>query len=122
MSGWETTLSRSYADPAPTLSLISHTGCMRYLKYAHEACRPLLAEFSLRVYGWVAGLLRLPQTAGRPSLPWRRLLVCSAVVLTLVLEAVMLWMLAELVDLCISLMELWAELAAKHLQITLDRT
>lgn len=27
-----------------------------------------------------------------------------------------------LVDLCIALMEVWAELAAKHLEITLDRT
>jgi hypothetical protein len=34
----------------------------------------------------------------------------------------MLVMLAQLVDLCLSLMEVWAELAAKHLEITLDRT
>lgn len=95
---------------------------MKYLRYAHEACRPLLAEISRRVYQWVAGRLRLPQAAGRPSSFWRRLLLVSAVVLTLLIEAVMLWMLAELVDLCISLMELWAELAAKHLAITLDTT
>jgi len=95
---------------------------MKYLRYAHEACRPLLAEISRRVYQWVAGRLRLPQVnAGRPF-RWRALLVCSAVVLTLVVEASMLWMLAELVDLCISLMELWAELAAKHLGIMLDTT
>lgn len=95
---------------------------MRYLRYAHEACRPLLAEISRRVYQWVVGRLASPRLAGRLSLPWRRLLVYGAVVLTLVLEAGMLWMLAELVELCISLMELWAELAAKHLAITLDRT
>lgn len=33
-----------------------------------------------------------------------------------------LWLLGQMVDLCISLMELWVELAAKHLEITLDRT
>lgn len=95
---------------------------MRYLRYAHEACRPLLAEITRRVYQWIAGRLPPPGWAGRRPLRWRRLLVCSAVVLTLVLEAGMLWLLAELVDLCISLMELWAELAAKHLEITLDRS
>jgi len=95
---------------------------MKYLRYAHEACRPLLAEISRRVYRWVAGRLHLPQVAGRRSSFWRRLLVCSAVVLTLLLEGLMLWLLAEMIDLCISLMELWAELAAKHLAITLDTT
>lgn len=95
---------------------------MRYLRYAHELCRPLLAEISCRVYRWVAGLLRLPQAAGRPSLRYRRVLVVVAVLLTLVVEGTMLYMLSTLVDLCISLMELWTELAAKHLQIVLDRT
>lgn len=95
---------------------------MKYLRYAHEACRPLLAEISSRVYRWVAGRLASPRHAGRRSSFWRWLLVCSAVVLTLVAEAVMLWLLAEMIDLCISLMELWAELAAKHLEIVLDTT
>lgn len=95
---------------------------MKYLRYAHEACRPLLAEISRRVYQWVAGRLLAPRVTGRRSLSWRRLLVFGAVVLTLLIEGVMLWMLAELVDLCISLMELWAELAAKHLSIVLDTT
>jgi len=42
-------------------------------------------------------------------------LVC----LSLVVQAVLVYVTAELVDLCISLMELWAELARKHLEITL---
>ena len=95
---------------------------MKYLRYAHEACRPLLAEIHSRVYRWVVGRLASPRHAGRRRFNTRALLVYGAVVLTLVLEAGMLWLLAELVDLCISLMELWAELAAKHLEITLDRT
>lgn len=33
-----------------------------------------------------------------------------------------LWLLGQMVELCISLMELWVELAAKHLEITLDTT
>lgn len=95
---------------------------MRYLRYAHEICRPLLAEIFIRVYRWTCGRLLSPRAAGRRSLHWRRLALIFAVCLTLVMEGVMLWLLAEMIDLCISLMEVWAELAAKHLQITLDRS
>jgi hypothetical protein len=38
-------------------------------------------------------------------------------VLTLAAEAVMLVVLAEMIDLAISLMEVWAELARKHLEL-----
>lgn len=50
------------------------------------------------------------------------MLILVAVVATLVLETILVVLTAELVDLSIALMELWAELAAKHLEITLDRT
>ena len=42
--------------------------------------------------------------------------------LGLVVQLVFLMLLWELVDLVLSLMELWVELAAKHLRITLDET
>lgn len=51
--------------------------------------------------------------------PWTRVVI---LVLLSVLQMVLLWLLGELVDLSISLMELWTELAAKHLEITLDTT
>ena len=38
----------------------------------------------------------------------------------LIVQLVLLWLMWQLVDLCISLMEVWAELAAKHLRIMLD--
>lgn len=95
---------------------------MRFLRYAHELCRPLLAEIFSRVYRWIAGRLASPRFAGRHSSRRRQWLVFGAVVLTLIAEAVILWLLAEMIDLCISLMELWAELAAKHLEIVLDTT
>jgi hypothetical protein len=38
------------------------------------------------------------------------------------MQALLLWLLGEMISLCIALMEVWAELAAKHLEITLDRT
>lgn len=49
----------------------------------------------------------------------RRLVAYLALVLGLVVQVVMVLTAAYLVDLSISLMELWAELARKHLEITL---
>jgi hypothetical protein len=91
---------------------------MKQLLYSHERVLSL-AEVA---YSWlyraivrlVAACLRGVPAGGR----CRRYLVAGAVVLTLVIEAVMIYLLAELVDLSISLMELWAELARKHLEIT----
>ena len=92
------------------------------LRYLHQTLRPLVSVATGLIYRWVAGRLLSPDAAGRRRLPWRRLAIIAAVVITLVIEAVMLYWLAELVDLCISLMEVWTELAAKHLEITLDRS
>ena len=47
---------------------------------------------------------------------WRLVLV----LLGLVVELVLMFMVWQLVELCISLMEVWAELARKHLEITLS--
>lgn len=74
------------------------------------------------MYRWIAGRLASPRFAGRHSSRRRPWLLFGAVVLTLVAEGVMLYLLATMIDLCISLMELWAELAAKHLSIVLDTT
>lgn len=49
--------------------------------------------------------------------PWTRVVV---LVLLTMLQMVLLWLVGELIDLSISLMELWAELARKHLEITLS--
>jgi hypothetical protein len=48
--------------------------------------------------------------------PWTRLVV---LILLTMFQMVLLWLLGQMVDLCISLMELWVELARKHLEITL---
>jgi len=49
----------------------------------------------------------------------RRLLHSLLICLGLVVQGVLLLVVGYMVDLCISLMELWAELARKHLEITL---
>lgn len=50
----------------------------------------------------------------------RRLATVAAVLLSLLVQAVLLWLAGELVDLYVSAVELWAELARKHLEITLS--
>jgi hypothetical protein len=59
----------------------------------------------------VAGLFR---ALGR--LPWRLLLLLVGLLVQVVLT-VLVW---QLVDLSVSLMEVWAELARKHLEILLS--
>jgi hypothetical protein len=51
--------------------------------------------------------------------PWTRVVV---LILLTMLQVFLLWLVGELIDLSISLMELWSELARKHLEITLDPT
>jgi len=95
---------------------------MKNLRYTHESLTPLIVTVWRGVY---RGLRRLARTSlpGRlAGTRGRRFLAAGLVVLALTVEFIMLWTLAELVELCISLMELWAELAAKHLEITLDTT
>lgn len=50
----------------------------------------------------------------------RRLAAYLVCALALVVQGVLLLMVAYLCDLSISLMELWADLARKHLEITLS--
>lgn len=95
---------------------------MKYIVYGHQSVTPLVVvllrltwRFLVRLFppGRVrAGILRY----------WRRVVFWMAVLASLAIQAIMLHLLSELVELCIDLMEVWAELAAKHLEIQLDRT
>lgn len=52
---------------------------------------------------------------------WRVISMWLLLLLGLVVQVIVIALVYELVDLTVSLMELWAEIAAKHLRITLDR-
>lgn len=95
---------------------------MKYLLYGHRATVPLLLALWRLTRHCVARWF--PPMTGEPRStihrrPWRRWLAAAALVLGFLVQLVLLWLLGELVDLCISLMELWAELARKHLEIML---
>jgi hypothetical protein len=95
---------------------------MKLLLYSHERVLSLAGAAFSWLYGRVVSWADQHRTLAPRGTRTRRLLSVGFVVVVLVAEAVMLVMLAQLVDLCLSLMEVWAELAAKHLEITLDRT
>jgi hypothetical protein len=59
---------------------------------------------------------RRPFVRLQAAVPWRLLLVLLGLVVQVVLT-VLMW---QLVDLTVSLMEVWAELARKHLELTLS--
>lgn len=70
----------------------------------------------------VAGMLSPMQTSaedGGPRLTWKRMSAGALLCVGLVAQLAALVYLGYLVDLCISLMELWADLARKHLELTL---
>lgn len=94
---------------------------MKNLVYLHEQLRPHI----LVMFAWILRAVThwLVFLVGRLSLIRRRpgLLRWVAVAIALGVQGVMLYLLAEFIELSISLMEVWAELAAKHLEITLDR-
>lgn len=52
-------------------------------------------------------------------LHWKRISVVLLVLLGFLGELVLMYLVWQLVDLTISLMEVWAELARKHLELTL---
>jgi hypothetical protein len=54
-------------------------------------------------------------------LPWHRVLVVIGGVVGLVAQMLLLQLGWQLWDLSVSLMEVWAELARKHLEITLSK-
>lgn len=56
----------------------------------------------------------------RPRAATRRRVGTILILVGFVVQTVLLWFLAEVVDLCISLMEVWTELATKHLEILLS--
>ena len=75
--------------------------------------------------GWRGRLYVVAGTRLRlwvPAFLTQALLIRIGLIVGLMVQMVLLWLLGELVSLCISLFEVWAELAAKHLEITLDRT
>lgn len=93
---------------------------MKYLRYSHQLVVPLATALSRAV---TAALGRRLLPAGRRLIPGpagRRILAGVLLGVSLLVQIGLVWMIAELVDLCIDLADLWLALAKKHLEITLS--
>jgi drug/metabolite transporter (DMT)-like permease len=95
---------------------------MKQLLYRHQNVPPMLVVWFRLVHGVIVRLMDSGTSPATLRRRRRRFLSVVGVVMSLLIQAVMLWLLHELVLLCIELMEVWAELAAKHLEIVLDES
>lgn len=95
---------------------------MKYLLYGHSPNVPLILTFGRWVRHRIAG--HLTPIGGRllwlsRQQPARAVAAYVLLILGLVMQLLLLLVAAYMVDLSLSLMELWAELARKHLELTL---
>ena len=93
---------------------------MKHLTYLHAHNVALIVAVHRWVRDLVARSLR-PRRSGphrvNTSARNRSWVSLAALCLALLVQALLIYALGELIDLCVSLMELWAELARKHLEI-----
>lgn len=95
---------------------------MKFIQYRHTIDPPWVVV----VYRWLREWIgrRLNSGTRRPALSpeGRRIFLRIAGLLALAIQIVLVLVVQQLVELSIDLMEVWTELAAKHLEITLDRS
>jgi len=97
-------------------------GLMRHLRYMHEPLRSI-AGASLRYWFGVARRLLAQGSCGLSKRrPRPKTIAVVSLVLGFLVNVILVCLVWYLIDLVILLMEVWAELAAKHLEITLDTT
>lgn len=96
--------------------------CVKQLVYIHTLTRPILVVLSQAAARWVSGWLTPLATKLIPGRQSAAAIRLGILVAALLVQIVCLVILAQLIELCIDLAELWAILAHKHLEITLDET
>lgn len=91
---------------------------MRHLAYTHSSNRTLVET----ICGWIRRMLpapfRSPNVRGAGTHRGRRLLVVAGWILTLVIQAVLLVLVAELIELAHGLASLYLDLARQQLDLT----
>lgn len=95
---------------------------MKHLPYEHSPNRSLLSTVERTFWQHWARVIvpRLTRALVLARHPLVKLIVVRAMLLVgLLVQVVLLLVLAYMIDLALSLMELWADLARKHLEITL---
>lgn len=106
----------------PSSTVRRHTRRMRYLPYDHQRNVSLARTLSATVWHCTARTLSpiaLRAVAVSRSPRARQAVTVLLLLLGLVVQLVLLLVAGYLIDLSISLMDLWLELARKHLELTL---
>jgi hypothetical protein len=90
---------------------------MKGILYVHARLQPLAVALSQALVGFLSRRL-LPAARRRfPTARAGRILVVLMWLLGLVCQAIMVWLLVELVDLAIGLFELWAVMAGRFVEL-----
>jgi len=95
---------------------------MKHLPYEHSPNRSLLSLVEQTFWRYWARVVvpRLTRALVLARHPLVRIIVARILLLLgLVVQVVLLLVLAYMIDLALSLMELWAELARKHMELTM---
>ena len=91
---------------------------MKHLPYGHTRNESLAETLIHGVRQMLPGLLRSPKLGAGPG-PWKaRLLVALGWLITLAIQAALLILIAELVEVCHGVMDLYLDLAQQQLDLT----
>lgn len=91
---------------------------MKHLPYSHQQNRSLVETSISRIRQMLPGPLRSPNVRGPGSTISSRILVSFGWLLTLAVQAALLLLVAELVEVAHGVMELYLDLAQQQLDLT----
>lgn len=91
---------------------------MKHLAYGHTRNRTLAEAMLGGIRQVLPGPLRRPQAPGGPGSVWARVLVGLGWLIALAVQAALLLVIAELIEVCHGVMELYLDLAQQQLDLT----
>ena len=91
---------------------------MKHLPYGHTRNRSLAETMLKGVRQMLPGPLRFPQVVSGPGTLRSRILVGTGWLIALAVQAALLLVIAELVEVCHGVMELYLDLAQQQLDLT----
>lgn len=91
---------------------------MKHLAYGHTRNKSLVETLASGVRGMLPGPLKFPQVRSGPGSVPSRLLVALGWLIVLVVQAALILLVAELVEVAHGVMELYLDLAQQQLDLT----
>lgn len=91
---------------------------MKHLPYGHTRNKSLVETFVMGVRRVLPGPLQFPQVQSGPGSVRARILVGAGWLIALAVQAALLLVIAELVEVCHGVMELYLDLAQQQLDLT----